>query len=216
METLECIRTRRSVREFLDKPVEKEKLGIMLKAGKQAPSAGNQQTWKFILVENNVLRVQIANACMQQLWVGHAPAIIVVCAEIEKIKRFYEKRGEVLYSIQSCSAAIENMLLAAHDLGLGACWVGAFDELSLKRILGIPEDARPQAVIPVGYAARTPKEPAEYELETAVYTEKWGSKIKNVDIVMGHFAPTTQKVLKTGKDAFSKLKEKVSKIRKIA
>ncbi len=215
MEVAECIRTRRSVRDFLDTPVEKEKVGQILEAGKQAPSAGNQQTWKFILVREPGLRVQIANACVQQLWVGHAPVIIVVCAEVEKMKRFYEDRGEHLYSIQSCAAAIENMLLAAHNLGLGACWVGAFDEASITKILGIPEGIRPQAVIPIGYAARAPKEPPEYKLETVSYIEKWDSKIENIPLVLGHFAPTTQKAVQAGKDVFSKLKDKISKIRKM-
>lgn len=215
MEVAECIRNRRSVRDFLNTPVEKEKVGQILEAGKQAPSAGNQQTWKFIVVREPGLRVQIANACVQQLWVGHAPVIIVVCADMEKMKRFYGERGEHFYSIQSCAAAVENMLLTAHDLGLGACWVGAFDEASIATILGIPEGARPQAIIPIGYAARVPKEPVEYKLETVCYIEQWDRKIEDRDIVLGHFAPTTQRLVERGKDVFGKLQEKISRIRRV-
>lgn len=215
MELFECIKTRRSVRDFLDTPVEKEKLGQIIDAGKQAPSAGNQQTWRFILVTDMGIRLQIANACLQQLWVSHAPALIAVCAEVEKLKRFYEERGEKLYSVQSCAAAIQNMLLAAHSLGLGACWVGAFDEFRVSQILGIPGGVQLQAVIPIGYAARVPKEPMEYKLETVAFLEKWGARITNVPVVLGHFAPATQKLARAGRDVFSTLKERISRIRKV-
>ncbi len=215
MELFECIKTRRSVRDFFDKPVEKEDLGRILEAGKQAPSAGNQQTWRFIIVTDRGLKLQIANACIQQMWVSHAPVIIAVCAEVEKLKRFYEERGEKLYSIQSCAAAIQNMLLAAHSLGLGACWVSAFDEIRLSQLLGIPGGVTVQAIIPVGYAARVPKEPMEYKLETIIFLEKWGSRITNVPVVLGRFAPTTQKVAKAGRNVFNTLKERISRIRKV-
>jgi len=135
MDVLECIKTRRSIRKFLDVPVEWEKVTQIVDAARCAPSAGNLQNWKFIVVLNEDKRKSIAEACVHQLWMGKAPVHIIVCAEPERAKRFYGIRGERLYTIQNCGAAIENALLTAHSIGLAACWVGAFDEDMVKMMV---------------------------------------------------------------------------------
>ena len=88
--------------------------------------------WKFILIRDKDTINKLAEAALQQLWIASAPFIIVVSSETEKLNQFYGVRGERLYSIQNCAAAIQNMLLAAHALGLASCWVGAFDENIIK------------------------------------------------------------------------------------
>ena len=128
MEALECIYTRRSIRKYLSQHVEWEKVGNILEAGRVAPSAGNLQNWRFIVVMDRGKREKIAELCLGQHWMSSAPVHIIICSQPGTCKRFYGTRGEKLYCIQNCAAVAENMLLAAHAQGLGGCWVSAFDE----------------------------------------------------------------------------------------
>jgi len=182
MEVLDCIKTRRSVRKFSSKEVDMALLGKILDAGLEAPSAGNLQNWKLILIKGHEKRQAIAEAAVQQYWIAQAPAIIVVCSMQEKVKSFYGMRGDRLYSIQSCAAATQNILLAAHSLSLASCWVSAFDEDMLKRALNIPEKVRPQAIIPIGYAAEHPKLPILHHIESMVDIENWGSRFTDAPV----------------------------------
>jgi len=182
METIDCIKSRRSIRKFLAKDVDIEKLGEILECGMAAPSSGNLQSWKFILVKGKEQREKIAEAAVQQYWIAQAPAIIVVVAETEKVKSFYGIRGERLYLIQNCAAAIQNMLLATHSLGLASCWVSAFDEKMLQRVLGIPKNSRPQAILPIGYAGEDPKAPLRHHIENMVNIESWGSRFSDAAV----------------------------------
>jgi nitroreductase len=200
MDTLECIKTRRSVRKFSDSAVEWEKVGVILEAGMIAPSSGNLQNWRFIVVTSEGLREKIAEASLQQKWMAEAPVHIVVCAESAKAEQFYGIRGERLYSIQNCAAAIENMLLATHAQGLASCWVGAFDEEMLKRALGIPDDVRPQAILPVGYASESPRDTPRGRLYDKVFINSWGGRVLDIQHVLGyHSAKLHKAVDKTNK-----------------
>ena len=128
------------------------------------------------------------------------------CAELRRIRQFYGVRGERLYSIQNCAAVAQNMLLAAHALGLAGCWVGAFDEDMVNRILSIPEDAeiRPQIIIPIGYAGENPVRPQRFVLENLTYFEQWTrqnvGKIKDVQAVLWNYR-LAEKGIKAAKDA---------------
>ena len=210
MEVFECIKTRRSVRKFLDVPVEWDKVGTVVDAGRCAPNAGNLQNWKFIIILEESTRKAIADACLQQHWMAKAPVHILVCSEPEKGKRFYGIRGERLYSVQNCAAAVENMLLAAHSVGLGACWVGAFDEDKLKSITGIPDYARPQAVVPLGYPGEKVPNPMQYQLENVVFIETWGKRFP-VDDYLGYTSAVVRSLLEQGKKALKKVKKKLKK-----
>lgn len=212
MDVYECILTRRSIRKYKPMPVEFEKIGYILEAGKAAPSSGNLQDWKFILVTDAGTRKLIAAACLQQHWMADAPIHIVVCAEIEKNKQFYGIRGERLYTIQNNAAAIQNMLLMAHAQGLGTCWVGAFEEDMLKQAVGIPDKARPQAIITIGYADEIVPAPMEYPIENIVYIEKFGNKMKNVNDYAGYYSDYVQKGIKSGMNILKKLKDKIQKV----
>ncbi|MHA2023662.1 MAG: nitroreductase family protein, partial [Candidatus Thorarchaeota archaeon] len=126
METFECIEKRRTVRKYLDTPVEWEKVGNILRAAQLAPSSGNVQDWRFVVVTDKTKRTALANAALKQNWMARAPVIIVVYSDSAATKRFYGLRGEKLYTIQNCAAAAENMTLAATDQGLASAWIGAF------------------------------------------------------------------------------------------
>lgn len=206
METIECINTRRSIRKYKDKPVEWDKIVTVLNAGRMAPSAGNLQNWKFIVVREDDVRKKIAQACLEQSWMETAPVHIVVVAEPEKAKRYYGSRGEFLYSIQNCAAAIENMLLAAHDIGLGTCWIGAFNEDLIRRAVNLPEHVTPQAVITLGYADEKPIRPPKTRLEYVVWLEKWWGRGVS-DISRGYKSVRLQ-------NAFKKVKKNLKRLGK--
>ncbi len=184
MNVFEAVATRRSIRKFTSQDVPMEILGVVIDAGRYAPSSGNIQNWRFVLVKDVNNKQKVAEACMQQLWIAEAPVVMVVCAETEKINQYYGIRGERLYSVQNCSAAIENMLLVAHGLGLASTWVSAFDEDMLKRALGIPGDVRPQAVLPIGYPDEIVPAPNRYGMEDMVFHEAYGNKYTNIARIM--------------------------------
>jgi nitroreductase len=176
MELGEAIENRRSIRRYQDRKVHKDLVGRILEAGMWAPSSGNIQNWQFILVERKEKRAQLAEAALGQSFVAQAPVSIVVCIDNSNMDIYYGKRGTDMYSFQNSAAAIQNMLLTAHSLGLGTCWVGAFDEHILKRALKIPDDIVPVAIITVGYAMEKPPVPLRRDLDTTVFIEEWGKE----------------------------------------
>ncbi len=193
MDVMECIHTRRSIRKYQDIPVEFEKIGRIVEAGMQAPTAGNIQDLRFIIIQEKSKRVQIAEAALQQYWIETAPVHLVICVDIKKGKQFYGIRGERLYSIQHSGAAAMNMLLTAHHFGLGACWVGAFDEEAIKSICGVPEYARAEAIITIGYADEIPPRPPKFIIETHAYIERYGNRIKTFPLVIAEPSPVIEK-----------------------
>ena len=200
METFDCIENRKSIHKFLDVPVEWEKIGNILKAGQQAPSSGNMQDYKFVVVTNKGKIKKIAEAALQQYWIATASVIILVYAQPVPTTRMYGLRGEKLYSIQNSAAAIENMLLAATDQELGGCWVGAFDEAKLNDLIGAPSNARPQALIPIGYPAENPKKPERNPLVDVVYIDSWKGKIVNIDIFLDNWSDVIQQKITLARD----------------
>ena len=146
-------RQRFSCREFLPDPVPREFIEAMLEAAVWAPNGGNLQPWRFVVVLSPAHRRALAHAAYGQSFVAAAPAVIVICAVPEESARHYGQRGRELYCLQDTAAATENLLLAATQLGLGSCWVGAFDERAVARGLDLPDGWRPVAMIPVGFPA---------------------------------------------------------------
>lgn len=194
-DAISCILTRRSIRKFQDTPLEWDKLGIIAEAANAAPTAGNLQLAKFVAVTDDEQRKKLADACLQQYWMEKAPLHFVVCADVKKAKQFYGTRGERLYCLQDAAAAAENALLAAKALGLGSCWVGAFDEEMVSRVLGIPDWCRPQAVLAIGYPDEEPPRPAKYKLEITTYINAYGSRIRNIrtsHIYRGEITPAIE------------------------
>ena len=219
MNIFDCIRTRRSIRKYKDKQVPWDNIVEVLQAGKYAPFAGNIFNVKFIVIKSEGKRQAIAEACLQQYWMQDAPIQIVVVGEPEKAERFYGIRGARLYTIQGAAAAIENMLLTAHSLGLGACWVGAFDEEEIRRICNMPEHLNVQAVITIGYADETPLPPPKYRIEHIMFFEKWWGRIESPKNYLGMWSPAIKKgvtethkiIKKHSKRLVEKVKEKFRK-----
>lgn len=211
MDTIECIMTRRSVRKFKEQPVEWDKIGKILDAGRYAPSSGNLQNWKFIVVSDNEKRKAIAEASAGQHWIADAPYIIAIISEPEKANRFYGIRGERLYAIQNCAAAAENMLLAAHALGLASCWIGAFDENKISSILNLVKEVRPHIILPIGYAAEVELPPQKFRLENVTYLEVWWGRLKDIDAYLGRTSGKVMKVIDKGAEILKKIDKKLKK-----
>ena len=171
MELFEAIRGRRSVRRFQEKDVPQELITQLIDAARWAPSAGNLQPWEFVVVRDPELKKALARAALNQMFIAQAPVVIVVCADEIRSGSVYGPRGSTLYCIQDTAAATQNLLLAAHALGLGACWVGAFSEDEVRRVLGIPLGVRPVAIVPVGYPAERPRPPRRRELGEIIHHE---------------------------------------------
>lgn len=151
MDLAEAIKKRRSIRYFKNEEIPEEKITKMLEAACLAPTAGNVQTWKFIVVKDPEVKKDLAVSALNQLWMSKAAVILVVCADLNRAERIYGERGRELYAIQDTAASIQNILLTAVSLGLGACWVGAFSEPRVRKILDLSPGIRPLALIPLGY-----------------------------------------------------------------
>lgn len=154
-EKIAFILDRYSCRNFRRQALPRADLELLLEAAHWAPSAGNVQPWFFWVVTNAGVKQQLARAAHGQMFVADAAAVFVVCADAEESATWYGSRGSQLYVLQDTAAACENILLAATALGYGGCWVGSFDEGMVHKLLQLPRNLRPVALVPVG-----PGEPA--------------------------------------------------------
>lgn len=169
MDVMDAIRKRRSVRGYLDREVEHEKLKAVLEAGRLAPSAHNGQEWKFVVVKDKSLREKLSKAARGQKFVAEAPVVIAACAvETDKVMSC----GQTAYPID-LAIAVDHMTLKAVEEGLGTCWVGAFYEEQVKPVLGIPEDVRVVVLLPLGYSSVEPGGSNRKPLEEIVCYDGW-------------------------------------------
>jgi len=169
MELLDAIKGRRSIRDFdPDGEVSPEIVDRLLEAAVWAPSAGNVEPWRFIVVRDPSVRRALAAVAYGQSFVADAPVVIAVAIHTREAADSYRDRGRDLYAIQDTAAAIQNILLVAHALGFGTCWVGAFDERGAAEVLGLEKDLRPVALIPVGVPRERPPAPERRPLREVV------------------------------------------------
>jgi len=179
MNVLEAIKTRRSVRSYSSRPIPADVLERCRQALRWAPSACNFQPWRFILVTAPELRGQVARAASDQLWMADAPVIVVGCALPEQA---YKGMGGYGNSAEiDVAIALDHLTLTAVAEGLGTCWIGAFDEGEVKRLLEIPPQAKPVAVTPLGYPASAdlnfPLSDADRKGADAVFsTDRYGRR----------------------------------------
>jgi nitroreductase len=168
MDLMQAIRARRSIRDYQDRPVEEEKLQAVLQAGRLAPSARNMQDWKFIVVKDAATRQKLARAARDQQFVGQAPVVIAACGTSDLVMTC----GQPTYPID-VAIALDHMTLAAAALDLGTCWIGAFYEDQVKEILGVPQEIRVVALLPLGYPAEEPEPRPRKNLDEIVAWEHW-------------------------------------------
>ncbi|PKQ37561.1 MAG: nitroreductase family protein [Actinobacteria bacterium HGW-Actinobacteria-1] len=169
MELLDAIMTRRSIRKYTAEPVSTETIETILRAAMAAPSAGNQQPWRFVVLTERAQLDAAATTTPYGAMLREAPLAIVVCGDLANLKH------DMMWQ-QDCGAAVENALLAAHGLGLGAVWLGYWPKMErvtpLKEVLGMPDGVEPFAVLAIGHPAET--KPAADRYDAAkVRSERW-------------------------------------------
>jgi nitroreductase len=151
MELSEAISKRRSVRSYKKQDLPQGTVEKLLDAARQAPSAGNVQPWEFVVLSTQKTKTDISFAAYGQKSLQEASVVIVVCADEKRAAEAYGARGKTLYCFQDTAAAIQNILLTACSMGLGTCWMGAFKEDEVRKVINAPPHMRPVALIPVGY-----------------------------------------------------------------
>ena len=162
MDVFEAIKRRRSIRAYLDRPIEKEKITKLLQAAQLAPSAKNRQEWKFIVVTDEKIRKELVPACRGQKFIAEAPVVIAGIAD--PTFRWYKI---------DMGIALEHVALEAVELGLGTCWIGAFDEKAVSRLLDVPPNLETVALLTVGYPREEGFKTSRKPLDEIVYYERY-------------------------------------------
>jgi nitroreductase len=167
MNFAQVLSDRRSVRKYEDRPVPRDAALKLIEAAEAAPSAGNLRARMYVIVTAREMARTLALAAFGQMQVETAPLLIVVCADVDRSSSRYGERGS-LYAIQDATASVMCLLLAAHDMGLGACWNGAFDDQIVREALGLEEHVLPVAVLSIGWPAESPSSPPRRDLNVQV------------------------------------------------
>jgi nitroreductase len=167
MTLLDIIKDRRSIREFKKKEISEDVVAKLIDAIIWAPSAGNLQSRYFYFIFNADIKKRLVKAALDQGFIASAPLSVVGCCNY-RIEQRYGIRGKELYAIQDVAVSIQNLMLVAHEQGLGSVWVGAFRENEVAEILDIPAHLRPVVIVPVGYPAEKPIPPQRVSRERAI------------------------------------------------
>lgn len=150
---LRMIQSRRAIRKYTQDPIPENELNEILRTGFSAPSGGNMQPWRIVVVKEQTRKDQLAVAAFGQSFIAKAPVLLVVCAVPSESAERYKERGATLYALQDTAALTQNILLASHALGYATCWIGAFNEVEVSKIIKVPKGMRPVTMIPIGRAA---------------------------------------------------------------
>lgn len=175
MEFDKVLKERHCARSYSIKKVEFKDVVAICEAALSAPAAGNIPSLKLIVVSDKKKKQELAEACLGQEFVGEAGYVIVACSDVSNVAKSYGERGKI-YARQQAGAAIENMFLKATDLGLGTCWIGAFDENAVRTLFNIPESIQVEALLPIGYEKGKAKIRAKQQLKNIAYFEMWTQK----------------------------------------
>jgi len=186
MDLFKAIETRRSIRRFLDKEVETEKIKKILNAARLAPSWANGQCWRFIIVKEPKTKKELSNLSFVESFfaprgyktnpaqkaIEEAPVVIILSADPSASGDMWGQK----YYMTDIGICAQNIMLAAHGLGLGTVFVGVFYEDKVKKLLDIPKAIRVVGLLPIGYPAKIPqKAPERKELKELAFSEKWGN-----------------------------------------
>lgn len=174
MDLDKAIKSRHCVRRFKTKKPDWKKILKAIESATLAPLAGNIPTLKFVLVSEKEKIQELAKAATQD-FIAQAQYVIVVCSDPKQCKRSYDKRGE-MYCKQQAGAAIEHLFLKLTDLKLATCWVGAFSDKTVKRILKIPEDIEVEVLLPIGYEIGKTAQKHKPDLDSCLFFNTWKNK----------------------------------------
>ena len=178
MEVYKAIKKRRSIRKYKPEPVPEWKLWNILEAARLAPSAGNRQPWRFIVVKNKETRNKLAEAADDQMFVGEAPVVIAVFGDPDDSPGGYQRDPMVSYK-QDPMIAVEHMCLVATELGLGTCWAGPaspnYDVAKIKEILNVPERMYMICLLTIGFPAEAPPQRDRKSWVDIIFKEKYSN-----------------------------------------
>jgi nitroreductase len=168
MESIEAIKSRRSIRGFTDENVDDETITSILEAGRWAPSGLNNQPWRFIVVRNPEIKVELSKLTVYGPTIKNAPLLIVVFLDKEHMYHYVK-------DVQSIGACIQNMLLCIHSMGLGGVWLGEILKSGemVNKILDAPDSYELMAVVAIGHPAGKPRISERKELDQLVSREKF-------------------------------------------
>jgi len=169
MDVFTAVNQRSSVRAYKATDVEEDKLRKILEVARLSPSASNRQDWKFIVVRNRETKKKLAKAAFDQSFIGEAPIVIVACGTEPET---FMACGQPAYTVD-VSIACSFMILQAFELGLGTCWIGAFKEDEVKKILKVPESIRVVAMTPLGYPKQPPSQKFRKSQDQIICFEKY-------------------------------------------
>lgn len=172
MDAIDAILTRRSIRRFTDQPVSGELIEQLILAALSAPSAHNEQPWHFIVIDDRAVLDEIPNIHPYSQMIKQAPLAICVCGDLN-----LEKDPGSGYWIQDCSAATQNILIAANALHLGACWLGIHPrterKVAFQKLLNLPENIAPFSLIALGHTGGETKSPMKRDNPQRVHQNRW-------------------------------------------
>lgn len=169
MEFAELIRSRYSVRAYRPDPVPDALLTRVLEAGRLAPTAANRQPFRLVVIHTAGRQEELRRLYHRE-WFGQAPLVIGVCTVPSEA---WVRRDGVNYAFVDAAIAMDHIVLAAADAGLGTCWVAAFDPAAARQILGLPDGVEPVAFTPLGFAADAPRPKERKPLGDLVRYERW-------------------------------------------
>jgi len=175
------IKLRRSIRKYVDKPVDDEKILRLLENARLAPSGSNTQPWHFIIIRDEEIKKRIARVSHNQKWMLSAPVFIACVADIRsRIKPGIEiildeesLQNELKQIIRDTAIAVEHIVLEAINEGLGTCWVAWFIQNEIRPILGLSNDKYVLSIITIGFPGEEPKPTKRKKLKEIVHYEKW-------------------------------------------
>lgn len=184
---MDTMRSRTSVTKYTSEELDRNTIGKILEAARWAPSAGNMQSWEFIVVEDYDIKQRLAQYAYNQDHVREAPISVVVLGDKGKADSKYGDRGKDLYMVQETAAAMQNMMLMAEELGLGSAWVGAFEEEEVEDLLNIPAELRAVSIITFGYPRERPEPANKYRVTDVTYLNQYGSRLHAIyDKIVWH------------------------------
>jgi nitroreductase len=172
MDIENCIMGRRSIRKYKPGRVSDEVIRRGIELAEAAPDAGNLQEREYVVVRDAAVKKALSRASLGQTQPQSADVVVVFCSSDSRISD-YGKRGIELYAPQDVAAAVQNFLLYIHSQGLGAVWIGAFNESQVCEALGLPRHIRPLAIVPVGMPGEVPRQSEKRPLNEKIHREKW-------------------------------------------
>ena len=163
-ETIKTMWTRRSVRKYRTAAIPAADLELILETARRAPTGGNRQRWRMIVIRDAELRNKVAGACNNQMWMADAPVFLCIISHADE-------------KLVNPGIVLDQAILAAESLGYGTCWIGAFSEEEIKKLLEIPEDWRVVNLTPLGIAAETPADRGRNTPSEMFMDEKYGAPL---------------------------------------